>query len=137
LKPIFEPQKTSFHDSITTLKKQAENFFFRNDGDFFKNDGADPRIFPTYGTATQSDLHLRIKLYGYKKLYWRNVFGFALTGLMVTVPAGVATMNIPLALSGVLKAPMYMLSDALGLKTEGGEYGTGFIFFSILSKQAF
>ena len=57
--------------------------------------------------------------------YWYDSLGMALTGVVVTLPAAIVTLNPLLAITGVLKAPAYMLAQRLGLGTEGGEYLTG------------
>jgi hypothetical protein len=62
--------------------------------------------------------------------YWRDFFGLAVTGLVVTLPAAISLYKKPvlailLFLSGALKAVAYGLSWYLGFETEGGEYLTG------------
>ena len=58
-------------------------------------------------------------------LYWYDAGLLAITGLAVTLPAGIATLNPLLALSGLLKAPAYMIAKWGDTKTEGGELLTG------------
>lgn len=56
----------------------------------------------------------------------------AITGLAVTLPAGIATGNPYIALSGVLKAPAYTIADKMGWGTDGGEWLTGgFLYFAL------
>lgn len=45
----------------------------------------------------------------YIPLYWYDAALLAVTGLAITLPAGIATLNPILALSGLLKAPAYMI----------------------------
>lgn len=61
--------------------------------------------------------------------YWYDALLLSITGLAITLPAGIATFNPALALSGALKGPAYMVSWALGLKTEGGELLTGAVLW--------
>ena len=93
--------------------------------------GADPRYFPA-GGATMAESLIAIHAYGRRKLEYRCAFGMALTGLLVTLPVGIATLNPILAISGVIKAPIYNLSHRLGLGVPGGEWGTGGWYFGIL-----
>ena len=86
------------------------------------------------------------KLLGYYKLdpqsprtaaeYWYDVGGMAISGLTYTIPAGVATLNPLVAISGVLKAPAYMISWALIKSTELGEWLTGAFLWGSLTAIA-
>ncbi|MGR3179816.1 MAG: hypothetical protein ACUZ8E_17390 [Candidatus Anammoxibacter sp.] len=82
--------------------------------------GKDPRTTDDYQTFNK------------KKLYWRSVFGMAVTGLAITLPCGIATMNPVIAISGLLKAPAYMLSLKGDAGTEGGELLTGALLWGVL-----
>lgn len=89
---------------------------------------------------------------------YRNL-GMAVTGLVVTIPCGIVTLNPFIALSGALKAPAYMIGHYihthapmvrkingvgnsyngvrylprhLDLSTEIGEFLTGFLLWSSL-----
>jgi len=80
--------------------------------------------------------------YGRDKLSWRCFTGMALTGLAVTLPAGVVTFNPLLAISGILKAPSYVI--AMKIKPDDGdkaieyaEYITGAILYFILALYIF
>lgn len=64
--------------------------------------------------------------------YWYDVLLLSITGLAVTIPAGIATLNPLLALSGLFKGPAYMVSWAVGEKTEGGELLTGAVLWGAL-----
>lgn len=82
----------------------------------------------------------------YDKLYWRCVFGMAVSGvtyaLLIAVCAawfGLYTESLILFLSGTLKAPAYMLGWALPSKinhfrkgTELGEFFTGYFLWGVL-----
>lgn len=57
--------------------------------------------------------------------YWYDALGQAVSGLTYTLPAGIATLNPVLALSGIAKAPAYMISRKGDADTEGGEMLTG------------
>lgn len=60
-------------------------------------------------TGKPETLEFLIKwLIPYVPAYWYKALGLALTGIAVTLPAGIACLNPILALSGVLKAPAYM-----------------------------
>jgi len=87
--------------------------------------------------------------------YWYDFVGLAVTGLAVTVPAGIATMNPVLALSGVLKAPAYAIGwfvstgkidpssldeieERIGSRaTEIGEFLTGLFLGAVVSLYLF
>lgn len=57
--------------------------------------------------------------------YWYDVMLMAITGLAVTLLPGIFAANPLLALSGILKAPAYMLGWKFFDGTEGGEWITG------------
>jgi len=64
--------------------------------------------------------------------FWRDAFGLALTGLIVTLPCGIALSILKhpwvgsiIAISGTLKALAYYISWEMGYNTELGEYLTG------------
>ena len=57
--------------------------------------------------------------------YWYDVILLAVTGVVVSLPVGIITMNPFLALSGLMKAPAYMLAKKADAGTEGGELLTG------------
>lgn len=65
--------------------------------------------------------------------YWYDVLGNTITGLAITLPAGLVLMNPYIALSGALKGAGYVVADKLGLGTEGGEWFTGALLWSTLS----
>lgn len=64
--------------------------------------------------------------------YWYDALGLAVTGIAVTIPAGIATGDPILAASGALKAPAYMIAAKLGWGTEGGEWLTGAFLWGAL-----
>lgn len=72
--------------------------------------------------------------------YWYDALGLAVTGLAVTLPAGIALGHPALALSGALKAPAYMLARAMARDkahaTESGEIFTGVWLWSIVAITA-
>jgi len=41
--------------------------------------------------------------------YWHEFAGLAVSGLLITLPAGIATLNPVIGLSGALKAPAYAI----------------------------
>lgn len=45
--------------------------------------------------------------------YWYKCLGMAVTGLAVSLPCGIATLNPLIALSGALKAPAYMIGHLI------------------------
>ena len=96
--------------------------------------GKDPRTMPTNwiagGTyATDADFyHWAITHYGWDKLRWRCFCGMALTGLAVTLPAGIALMNPLLALSGIVKALGYQISEDGAMR----EFYAGFLMYLAL-----
>lgn len=60
--------------------------------------------------------------------YWYDVLGMGITGLAVTLAAGIVLASPLLALSGLLKAPAYMI----GRNTEEGEFLTGLLLYFVL-----
>lgn len=64
--------------------------------------------------------------------YWYDVLGLMVTGLAVTLPCGIMTGNWIIALSGLLKAPAYMISLRVNGRTELGEYITGFFLWGVI-----
>lgn len=68
--------------------------------------------------------------------YWYDALGLALSGLLITFPCGIATLNPVIALSGVLKAPAYMIGQVLtkdqNRQTEIGEVLTGLFLWFLL-----
>lgn len=66
-------------------------------------------------------------------VYWYKVILLSITGLAITLPSGIVTLNPILALSGILKGPAYMLGH-FGSKrgTESGELLTGAALWGIL-----
>jgi len=66
-------------------------------------------------------------------LYWYDALGMSITGLAITLPAGLVLMNPYIALSGALKGAGYVVADKLGLGTEGGEFFTGALLWGSLS----
>jgi len=95
--------------------------------------GADPRS----QVSNDSDAFDGITAYGADRLYWRCVAGMALTGLLVTLPAGIACLNPLLALSGALKAPAYMIGHFVfyhsdkEMKSGIDQYGGKINYFGI------
>ncbi len=64
-------------------------------------------------------------------LYWYRALGLAMTGMLVSLPAGIATLNPILAVSGLLKGVAYVISDKLGYGTGGGEWLTGGFLWAV------
>lgn len=66
--------------------------------------------------------------------YWYDTLGLAVTGIAVTLWSGIATGNPLLALSGVLKAPAYMIGRRFfpGYETAVGEALTGLFLLGAL-----
>lgn len=68
--------------------------------------------------------------------YWYDALGLAITGLAVTIPAGIVLSNPFLALSGALKALAYMIGwkyfDA-SVATARGEFICGFFLWGALA----
>ena len=56
----------------------------------------------------------------------------AVTGLAVTLPAGILLQDPVIALSGALKAPAYMISYFGRTDTDGGEMLTGAVLWGVL-----
>lgn len=78
--------------------------------------GRDPRSY-SVSPYLHPDSHIaeydyKIRSYGERLLYWRCVLGMAVTGVIVTIPAGLAAQNPALALAGAVKAPAYMAGFA-------------------------
>lgn len=72
-------------------------------------------------------------------LFWRDLFGLCLTGIVITLPAGLALLwfrewiaGVVIGLSGLLKGLAYALSWAVGFDTAGGEYLTGFLLWGVI-----
>lgn len=65
-------------------------------------------------------------------VYWYKVLGLSLTGLAITLPAGILTLNPFLALSGGLKGIAYAAAQELNSGTEGGELLTGAVLWGTL-----
>lgn len=66
-------------------------------------------------------------------LYWYDMALLSVTGLAVTLPAGLATANVPLALSGALKGPAYAVAKFGDTKVEGGELLTGAVLWGCVT----
>lgn len=69
----------------------------------------------------------------YMPLYWYRALGLAMTGILVTLPAGFVLANPLLAISGALKGAAYVISDKAGHDTEGGEWLTGAFLWGALA----
>jgi len=67
--------------------------------------------------------------------YWYDAIGLAVTGIAVSLPAGIATGNPLLAVSGALKAPAYMIGWKVSPKnaTAIGETLTGLFLLGSLA----
>jgi hypothetical protein len=65
-------------------------------------------------------------------LYLYDPALLAVTGLAITIPAGVATLNPFIALSGLLKGPAYAVAKWGKTGTDGGELLTGAILWGAL-----
>jgi hypothetical protein len=98
------------------------------------------------GTWTEDAEHEWYEKYtGYHKLdpqspgttkeYWYDVGGMAISGLTYTIPAGIATLNPFIALSGALKAPAYIIGWWVN-GTELGEWLTGAFLWGSLATIA-
>ncbi len=76
-------------------------------------------------------------LRGHMPDYLYDALGLTVTGLAVTIPAGIALANPALALSGALKAPAYMLGWALPVSdhTAMAEWLTGALLFFALASS--
>lgn len=69
----------------------------------------------------------------YMSLYWYRVMGLSMTGLLVTLPCGIATLNPVIALSGILKGAAYVISNKLKYgDTEKAEFFTGLFLWGVL-----
>lgn len=66
----------------------------------------------------------------YIPLYYYDALFLSVTGLAITLPAGIATLNPILALSGALKGPCYMVAKFGDTGTDGGELLTGAVLWS-------
>lgn len=71
--------------------------------------------------------------------YWRDAFGLAVTGIVVTIPCALGLVWyrqwLPagiIGLSGVLKYPAYEISHSLGHGTVLGEYLTGAFLWGVV-----
>nr|DAQ81606.1 MAG TPA: hypothetical protein [Caudoviricetes sp.] len=65
-------------------------------------------------------------------LYWYDAALLSITGLAITLPAGIATINPVLGLSGILKGPAYMVAKFGDTRTEGGELLTGAVLWGCI-----
>ena len=70
--------------------------------------------------------------------YWYDVVGMAWSGLLITIPAGIALANPVIALSGALKGPAYMAGhyihdDDGEAATALGEWLTGGALYMALA----
>ncbi len=65
--------------------------------------------------------------------YWRDFFGMAVSGLLVTLPAGIITCHPLLALSGALKAVGYAISWRVVKGTWLGEVLTGAVLWGAVA----
>lgn len=82
--------------------------------------------------AAMTDIQDEMEEYGMDRLYRRCVAGMALTGMLVSIAPGLATMSVSvpagigIALSGALaKGNAYHWAFKWKFGTEGGEYGNG------------
>lgn len=113
---------------VKAIKPERLDFIVR----FFY--GRDPR---TTVVAPENDplILVLMKDYDLERLYMRCLFGLAVTGLAVTLAPGIIlSLHAPvpgvmLALSGVLKAPAYHISQKLTKSTELAEYLTGAVLW--------
>lgn len=109
--------------------------------------GKDPRLNvqpypPLSDFSMLSDdkwYNLQINTYGRARLYRRCLAGLALGGVLVTLFPGLAIAleghicaGLAIALSGLLKAPVYLISDKAGKDTEGGEWGFGAVLWPVI-----
>lgn len=96
-------------------------------------------------TAPRSDERLEFiikRLRGKIPEYWYDVLGLAVTGMAITLPCGIATLNPLIALSGALKGPAYMIGRVVWgmfpydrkpmFATEIGEILTGAFLYGVL-----
>lgn len=90
-------------------------------GNFFNNKtyGKDPET--TEFVILWLKPHIPLKLYKF--------IGMSITGLVITLPSGIATLNPLLAVSGVLKGVAYFTTKT----TEQGEYLTGALLWGSLA----
>lgn len=94
--------------------------------------GADPRNEYISGENSGIEYEKKIKEYGPKKLYWRNVFGMLITGTIVGLGAFVVCLahgsffyGLLFLMTGVIKAISYILGWELFKSTEQAEYING------------
>ncbi len=66
-------------------------------------------------------------------LFWYDLILLSVTGLAVTLPAGIATLNPWFAFSGLLKGPAYAVAKFFKMGTEGGELLTGAVLWGAVS----
>lgn len=90
-------------------------------GNFFNND--------TIGDKFERLEWLILPLWETVSLRWYKFAGMAVTGVAITISAGMAASNLLLVLSGVLKGVAYQVTK----KTEIGEFLTGFLLYLVLS----
>lgn len=96
--------------------------------------GKDPRCQPANwipggGYSSDADFYQwAIDQVGRDRLGWRCFWGMALTGLAITLPAGIAFANPFLALSGVVKALGYQISEDGAMR----EFYAGFLLYFLL-----
>ena len=65
--------------------------------------------------------------------YWYKVLGLSLSGMLITLPAGIAALDPFLAVSGILKAVAYMIGwQSKRYQTEIGEFLTGIFLWGVL-----
>ena len=59
--------------------------------------------------------------------YWYDALGLSVTGLIITLPAGIVLCSPLIALSGALKGPAYMVGALVSKRwpTRAGEWLTG------------
>lgn len=94
--------------------------------------GKDPRHFPRADEPPEF-FNRRIDRYGRFRLALRCMLGMSLTGLVVTIGAGIALHSIPLAITGALKGPAYQIARLFGWGPEGGEYLAGAVLIGSLA----
>lgn len=90
-------------------------------GNFFNND--------TIGDKFERLEWLILPLWETVSLRWYKFAGMAVTGVAITIAAGMAASNLLLVLSGVLKGVAYQVTK----KSEIGEFLTGFLLYLVLS----
>jgi hypothetical protein len=64
--------------------------------------------------------------------YWYDMLLLSITGMAITLPAGLLTLNPALALSGLAKGPAYAVARFGGTGTDGGELLTGAVLWGAL-----